>query len=108
MNRKFRHWAYLNHEGTKKYGMIYPNGEVPVISMVPGYQKLEGIEGPQKCFMIHLEELTKLQFEKIILMFHEQSGISKKIIEKEIRKHGLPLRAEFTSGSGTNQPGLFF
>ena len=106
MARKFKHWAYLNEEGKKLYGEIYPDGEVPVLSMIPGWQKLEGISEPQQCYMVYLDELTDEQFEKTVDIFHQKSGVPKDIIRKEIREIGLPLRVKYVSGAGTNHPGF--
>ena len=107
MSRRFKHWAYLNEEGKKLYGKIFPKGEIPVVSMIPGLQKLEGINDPQMVYMIFLDELTKEQFDKIVQMFHEIARVPKETIVREIKKMGLPLRDKYVSGAGTNHLGLF-
>jgi len=46
--RRFRHWAYLNEKGRKLYGEIFPDGQVPLLSMIPQMAQLGGSEPPQR------------------------------------------------------------
>lgn len=108
-NRRFRHWAYLNEEGKKLYGEIFPNGEVPVVSMIP---TVCGIEShPERCYMIYHEELSEEQFEKFITEIAERFHVSKEEVKKHISsgkfEDRIPIREQFIGGAGTNHPGLF-
>ena len=104
--RQYKHWANLNEEGKKLYGEIFPNGEVPVLSFVPQTAKLEGVEKPERVFIIYWDELTEEQKEMLLTRFSKRSGVSKEVIKAEIEKTGLPLREKYTAGSGTNHLGL--
>ena len=103
--RKFKHWAYLNDEGKKEWGEIFPSGEVPVLSMMPQHLKLGG--KIESAFLVYIPELKDEQFEAIIDKISEKFDAPKALIRKDFLESGLPLRASLTSGSGTNHPGLF-
>ena len=105
--RRFRHWAHLNDEGRKLYGHIFPDGQVPVLSMVPQMAKLGGSETPERVYIVYVEELSSDQFKAIVDLIAEKSRAPRSVIEAEFKKNGIPLRAKFVSGAGTNHPGFF-
>jgi len=103
--RRFKHWAYLNEEGMKMFGAVFPDRKVPVLSMIWSVATLP--IGDQEIFMVYLEELTDEQIETLFEVLVEKFQAPREDIEKHIKEDGLPLRRELTNGSGTNHPGLF-
>ena len=105
--RRFGHWAYLNEEGKKLYGKIFPDGQVPVLSMVPQMAKLGESETPERVYMVYVEDLSEEQFKAIVDLIVEKFKAPRSAVEAEFRKNGIPLRETFVSGAGTNHPGFF-
>jgi hypothetical protein len=105
MSRKFKHWIWLNEEGKKLYGEIFPTGEVPVLSMIP---TVAGIEGQaERVFLIFHEELSNEQIDKMLTLLSERFRAPKDVIRQEMLKNRIPIREKYVSSSGTNHPGLF-
>lgn len=105
--RKWHHWAYLNDEGKKLWGDVFPTGTVPVKVFLPQSGTLEGSEKTVDVFLINQEELTLEQTELILTKLSTKFHAPKEAIKKELLKGQLPLRRELTNGSGTDQMGLF-
>jgi hypothetical protein len=105
--RRFKHWAYLNDEGKKIYGDIFPDGEIPIVSMMPRMAHLGGGDTPSPIYMIRVDDLTPEQFAKILDLLTEKFKAPREAMEKDFRENGIPLRLELTSGAGSNQIGLF-
>jgi hypothetical protein len=95
----------LNEEGMKLFGAVFPDKKVPVLSMISQAANLPG--GDKEVFMVYLEELTDEQKGILLDILVEKFDCSRKELEKDIEKHGLPLRRELTNGAGTNHLGLF-
>lgn len=104
---KYRTWAYLNEEGKKVWGDIFPDGEVPVRSIISQRARLEGMKDEMRVFLVEWAELTESQKDAILSRLSEKSGAPKEAILKDILKIGLPLREKYTNGSGTTRMGLF-
>ena len=104
--RRFKHWAYLNEEGMKLFGAVFPDKEVPVLSML--WQVVTLPIGDKEIFKVYLGELTDEQNETLFEILVEKFKASREDVEKHIKEYGLPLRRELTNGSGTNNPRLFF
>ena len=102
--RKFKHWAYLNEKGMKIFGAVFPDKKVPVLSFL--WQTATLPIGDQEVFIVYLEELTDEQLDILYEILVEKFDAPREEIEKHIKKDGLPLRRELTSGSGTNHIGL--
>jgi hypothetical protein len=89
-------WATLNEEGKKLYGEIWPNGEVPIVSIV-GIQMQTGPNEPvEDAYLIRKEEMSPEQIEKLLAMLSEKFKTPKEDINKEWETNGLPIRAKFT------------
>ena len=104
--RKFKHWAWLNEEGMKIFGAVFPDRKVPVLSMI--WQTATLPIGDKDIFKVYLEELTDEQIETLFEILVEKFKAPREDLEKQIKEYGLPLRRELTNGSGTNNPGLFY
>jgi hypothetical protein len=105
--RKYRTWACLNPEGNALFGDIFPNGEVPIQSIMPQHARLEGFDGIDKVFLVDWKELSAEQQNAILEKISSKSGASKEAILKDILKVGLPLREKLTEGGGTIRLELF-
>jgi len=104
-SRRFRHWAFLNDEGKELYGEVFPDGIVPVVSMIPGTAVIGGQE--EKIYLVCHEELSEVQTEKLVKLLAGVFGAPEADVKAELLKNRIPLRAKYTGGSGTNHPGLF-
>jgi len=104
--RQYDTWAYLNDEGKRIWGDLFPTGEVPVRSIIAQPADLEGIKEPEMVFLVEWKDLTEEQKDGILTRLSKKSGAPKDIILKNILKSGLPLRAQYTDGAGTRRLGL--
>lgn len=103
---KFHHWTHLNEEGKKLFETVFPDGIVPVRSMLPSTMKLGG--QPQIAFKVDLKQLSKKQLNQLLESMSKKFHAPKTTIRKQIEKDGfIPLRQSLTSSAGTDQPGLF-
>jgi hypothetical protein len=105
--RKYQTWAYLNAEGKKLWGDVFPEGEVPIQSMIAQTATLEGIDGIEKVFLVDWKELSTEQQKSVLEKISKLSGASKDAILKDVLKVGLPLRQKYTEGCGTRRMELF-
>jgi hypothetical protein len=105
--KKYHTWAYLNAEGKAFFGDIFPNGEVPIHSIIPQCAKLDGIDEIDKVFLVDWKELSAGQQDAVLEKISKKFGASKETILKDILKLGLPLREKLTEGGGTIRLELF-
>lgn len=105
--RKYRTWACLNAEGKAFFGDVFPDGEVPIESIIPQPANLEGVDGIEKVFLIDWKELTAQQQDAVLEKIRKRFGAGKEVILKDILKVGLPLREKLTEGGGTIRIELF-
>jgi glycerol-3-phosphate responsive antiterminator len=105
--RKYQTWAYLNAEGKKLWVDVFPDGEVPIQSIIVKTATLEGVDGIERVFLVDWKELSAEQQNTVLEKISILSGTSKNIILKHVLKAGLPLREKYTEGCGTSRMGLF-
>jgi hypothetical protein len=105
--RKFPTWAYLNTEGKQVWGNVFPDGKVPIQSIISVPATLEGIDAVQKIYLVDWKQLTAQQQEAVLDKLRKKSGASKPEILTDILKVGLPLRERYTEGCGTSRLELF-
>lgn len=105
--RKYKTWANLNAEGKKAWGDIFPDGIIPIQSIIPREATLEGVDNPGRVFIVDWKELTAQQQEQILGKLCKLSGATKETILKDILKIGLPLREKYTDSCGTSRMELF-
>ena len=85
--RRFKHWIFLNEEGQKLYGDIFPDGEIPVLCMIP---TLGGIEGkPERLYLIYHEELSDEQIDQMLTLLSRKFGADKELIRHEMLKNRI-------------------
>jgi hypothetical protein len=97
----------LNAEGKAVLGDVFPDGEVPIQSIMPQHAILEGTMGIDKVFLVDWKELSAKQQDALLEKISKKFGASKETILKDILKMGLPLREELTEGGGTIRLELF-
>ena len=107
MTRRFKHWAYLNEDGMKLFGEVFPDKTVPVLSMICKTGSVGEPENIVDFFTVQWDELTEDQRDSILSILSKKFGVKKYEIKGQIEEIGLPLRKSLTNGSGTNHPGLF-
>jgi predicted Fe-S protein YdhL (DUF1289 family) len=97
--------ASLNDEGRRIWGYVFPDGEVPVMTMGPQEASVEGL-GKMQMYIVNWNALTDEQKKLIINHLKERFNSSEEVVKAEIQKSGLPLRAELVSHVAI--PGRFF
>jgi hypothetical protein len=105
--RKYKTWANLNTEGKKVWGDVFPDGEVPVQSILAQPATLEGIDKTERVLLVDWKELTAQQQDAVLGKLSKRSSASKNLILKDALKIGLPLREKYTDCCGTTRLGLF-
>lgn len=105
--RKYPTWVYLNSEGKTVWGDVFPDGEIPIQSIIAQPATLEGIEKTERVFLVNWKELSTKQQEAILEKLSKLTGASKDVILKDVLKVGLPLRERFAEGCGTCRLELF-
>ena len=103
--RRFRHWTYLNAAGKKLYGDIFPEGMVPVLSMIPGTAVIGDQE--EKIYLVCHEELSEVQTEKLVKLLAETFKAAEADVKNELLKNRIPLRAKYTDGAASNALPMF-
>jgi hypothetical protein len=88
-------WVWLNEEGKRMWGGVFPDGKVPVCS---NFQEasLEG-GGTERVVFVNWAVLTKRRKKAVLARISVQSGASEDDILKDILKIGLPLRERYTT-----------
>jgi hypothetical protein len=105
---KFHHWVHLNEEGKRLFGSVFPDGIVPVQIMLSQDATLQGQNGIQRVYKVDWEQLSNEQREEILEILSQKFGAPKGTIRSQFEKDGfIPLRAQYVSGAGTDQIGLF-
>lgn len=105
--KKYRTWAFLNSEGKTVWGNVFPEGEVPIQSIIAQSATLDCIDGTERVFLVDWKELTVQQQDAILEKLSKRSGVSKEIILEDVLKVGLPLRKKYTEGCATSRLELF-
>lgn len=101
-------WCYLNKEGMKKYGDIFPTKTLPILSMVQIVFEHSELEKPERAYLLRGSDLTDKQLDllvdKIARRFNvENDNFNKSEIRKDILNNNVPIREKLTSGSGTKR-----
>jgi len=97
----------LNVEGKAFFGDIFPDGEVPIQSIMPQHAKLDGVDEIDKVFLVDWKELSVQQQDALLGKISKKFGASKEAILRDILKVGLPLREKLTEGGGIIRLELF-
>jgi len=96
--------AYLNQEGKKVWGSIFPGGSVPILSPQRHHTRLG--EKRQLAYMVAWDDLTPVQRGQIINKLASVFNGTTQDVENQILKDGLPLRADMVGSVAI--PGKYF
>lgn len=104
MSRDYQDWCYLNEDGMKEYGNIFPDRQVPILSMIPIMFQHPQLNEPKKAYLLRGSDLTEEQIEKLIDQASMKfDGLNKEEMRKHILTNQIPIREEITSGAGTKR-----
>ena len=103
--RRFRFWVYLNAEGMKLWGEVFPDGIVPVVSMIPGTAFFGGQE--EKMYLVFHEEMSEDQISGLTKKLAIQFDAPEADVRAQMLRDRIPLREMFTDGAGTDGLPLF-
>lgn len=104
MSKNYQDWCYLNEEGIKEHGDIFPDRQVPIISMIPIMFEHPKLENPEKAYLLRGTDLTEEQLEKLIEKLSKNfDEPNKDEIRNYILANQIPIREKITSGSGTKR-----
>ena len=100
-------WAYLNDEGKKLWGSVFPDGVVPVRSIISFKAQLGSDRHEEEVYVLAEREITPEKFENVVDLVAKRAGGTKVEVIEQIRTAGLAIRACLTSGAGTDNIGPF-
>ena len=105
MNKDYNDWAHLNDEGKTEFGDIFPEGIVPILSMIPIIFEHPNLDAPEKAYLLRGSDLTQDQLEKLVKKLAKKFNDEDKKdeIKKFILANEIPLREKLTSGTGTKR-----
>lgn len=102
-------YGILNDLGKKEIGYIFPDGLVPVLSIIPGTATLENKPGSRTIYKIDIRVLSDKQFMEcihFIIKKNKEHGLDvfpKSVVIENIRSLGfIPIQKRYFSGAGTN------
>ena len=109
MSHNYQDWAHLNDEGMKELGDVFPEGVVPIISMLPITFKHPQLATPEKGYLLRGSDLTEDQVKRIIdkLSAKFNAENQREEIKKTILSNNIPVREKLTSGTGTRRPYVY-
>lgn len=96
--------AFLNEEGKKTWGFVFPEGSVPIESPIPIQAELP--DGQQLIYIVAWDELKPLERGLILNFLAERFKAPVSEVEKQIVEKGMPLRASLVDA--TSIPARYF
>jgi len=103
--RRFWHNVFLNAEGKKLFGEVFPDGLVPVVSMIPGVAVIGGVE--ERIYLVFHEEMSEDQIARLSQLLAGVFGAPEVAVKAELLKNRIPLRAKYTDGAASNALPMF-
>ncbi len=104
MINDYQDWCYLNEEGMKEYGHIFPNKTIPIVSMIGIKFEHPKLEEPELAYLLRGTDLTEEQIEKLIKnALSRFDELDKEVIKTTILTNQVPIRQKLTSGAGTKR-----
>lgn len=98
--------AFLNDEGKKMWGAIFPDGMIPIQNPFPGPGILGSSGQRAQVYMVAWDDLTPGQRGQVINLLAEKFHAPVSDVENQILEKGMPLRASFVSH--TSIPAKYF
>lgn len=86
------------------FGNIFPDGEVPLVSILP---IVPGAHGNPNCYVVDAQFLTSNQVEDLALLLAQSNCDTAEHSLDELKQYvleGLPLRASWFRGVSTSDP----
>jgi hypothetical protein len=90
--------VFLNDEGNKIWGDVFPDGMVPVLSPISQWAQLEPGKS-EKVYMIAWDQLSGVQRAQILNQLAKRFDASVVAVENQILSDGMPLRACLVNGA---------
>jgi len=90
--------AFLNDEGKKVWGSVFPDGLVPIKSPVPHTGTLDS-NGDQPVYLVDWAALTEEQRELILEELARKFRAPRADVENQILEKGMPLRASLINAT---------
>lgn len=91
----------LNEDGMKKYGSCFPDGKVPVKTIMPQDATLEGKTGVQRVYLVPFHRLKDEQFNKVAAIIAEKNNSPLDEVKDYLgRLCNIPLPVELTKEHG--------
>lgn len=91
----YRTWVRLNLEGKREWGDVFPDGKVPVLTIVTQKPILEGANDVESVFTVNWKELNLHQQQTIIEKLSNQTGETKEKTLADILRVGLSFRRTY-------------
>jgi hypothetical protein len=91
--------AFLNDEGKKIWGSVFPDGLVPIKSPIPHQADLGGGASQEPVYIVAWDELTPIQRGQIINNLAVKFRAPPSAVEKQILEKGMPLRASLINAT---------
>lgn len=104
--RGYEDWCYLNDEGEKKFGDIFINRKVPIVSMITIIFTHPKLENPERAYLLKGSDLTEEQIEKLVNRIaknFDEPTTARAQIREHILDNQIPIREKLTSGAGTKR-----
>lgn len=99
--------ALLNDEGLKVWGFVFPDGGVPVRNLVAQKAVLD-FQGEAEVYLVDWAALTQEQRDLILKQLAAKFHAPVEVVETEVLKNGLPLRAKYVSCISIPNPQRWF
>lgn len=107
--KDYHTWAYLNEEGMKELGDIFPEKTIPIVSLIQIKFTHPTLNTPETAYILRGRDLTETELEKLIdktaKKFNDES--KKDEIKDYILKDQIPIRTCLISGAGTKNIHLY-
>jgi len=105
-------WAHLNEEGLKQWGDVFPDGKVPIRSIIPSKTTLVNIQPgdgnkEQDVYILNISALTPETFENLVQKIASKFNSPSVEVKKSLTETGTVLRTTLTSGAGTDDLSWF-
>jgi len=109
MSQEYASWAYLNEDGMKEIGDIFPNKTIPIQSIITITFTHPTLNTPETAYLLRGKDLSEEQLEALIQKtahkFKDDADLD--AIRKVILENQMPVRTCLTSGAGTKNLHLF-
>ena len=90
------HKRILSAEGKAEVGHIFTDGYVPVQYYTPSNVWLEGLDAPQRVFLVDWASLSEAQQFLVLDYMSEKRGGNRKRIRDELQQHtNFPIRVKW-------------